>query len=173
MLIDDASLQPRATEVSIVDVAPTLLDLVGATPPTTCGDGACTAEMAEPERTARRRTRLVSVLRVVLAVTFVVALLHWVGPAEVRERLAECPPRAALGSLVTALLGQWLGALRFARLAAAEGLPLSRMEALASTCRPSSTACFCPAARPRAGRAAAAPAGRAAAARVGADGHRR
>jgi hypothetical protein len=33
MLIDDASLQPRATEASIVDVAPTLLDLVGATPP--------------------------------------------------------------------------------------------------------------------------------------------
>jgi hypothetical protein len=86
--------------------------------------------MAEPERAARRRTRLVSVLRVVLAVTFVVALLHWVGPAEVRERLAECPPRAALGSLTAALLGQWLGALRFERLAAAGGLPLSRLEAL-------------------------------------------
>jgi len=33
MLIDDASLQPRSTETSIVDVAPTLLNLVGATPP--------------------------------------------------------------------------------------------------------------------------------------------
>ena len=88
------------------------------------------AEMAEPERAARRRTRLVSTLRVVLAVTIVVALVHWVGPAEVRARLAECPPHVALGSLVAALLGQWLGALRFERLAAVEGLPLSRLEAL-------------------------------------------
>ena len=33
MLMDDATVQPRMTEASIVDVAPTLLELVGVTPP--------------------------------------------------------------------------------------------------------------------------------------------
>jgi hypothetical protein len=33
MLVDDATLQPRASEASIVDVAPTLLGLVGVAPP--------------------------------------------------------------------------------------------------------------------------------------------
>lgn len=64
-----------------------------------------------------------------LAIGIVGLLVHWVGPAEVRARLAACPPSVALVALAAALLGQWLGALRFAQLAHVQGLPLTRMEA--------------------------------------------
>jgi hypothetical protein len=87
--------------------------------------------MAWPERPAPVLRRFVRLLRVVLAITIVGALLHWVGPSEVRARFANCPPQVALGSLAAALLGQWLGAIRFQRLATARGLPLSRVQALA------------------------------------------
>jgi uncharacterized membrane protein YbhN (UPF0104 family) len=76
------------------------------------------------------RQRLLRSLRVVLAVAIVGLLVHWVGPAEVRARLAACAPQAALAALAAALLGQWLGALRFANLAATQGLPLTRTQAL-------------------------------------------
>jgi glycosyltransferase 2 family protein len=66
----------------------------------------------------------------VLAIGIVGLLLHWVGPAEVRTRLAACPPSVALAALAAALLGQWLGALRFTQLAHVQGLALTRVEAL-------------------------------------------
>jgi uncharacterized membrane protein YbhN (UPF0104 family) len=76
------------------------------------------------------RQHLVRGLRVALAIAIVGLLLHWVGPAEVRARLAACAPSAALAALAAALLGQGLGALRFARLAQTQGLPLTRADAL-------------------------------------------
>ena len=65
-----------------------------------------------------------------LAIAIVALLVHWVGPTEVRARLAACPPSVALAALAATLLGQWLGALRFAQLAHIQGLPLTRGEAL-------------------------------------------
>lgn len=73
--------------------------------------------------------RLVRALRVVLAIAIVALLVHWVGPTEVRARLAACPPSVALAALAAALFGQWLGALRFAQLARIQGLPLTRTDA--------------------------------------------
>jgi glycosyltransferase 2 family protein len=87
--------------------------------------------MLRTEGTGPRLRRWVRPVRVVLAVAIVALLLHWVGPAEVRDRFAACPPQVALGCLAAALLGQWLGALRFQRLAHARGLALSRLQALA------------------------------------------
>jgi len=69
-------------------------------------------------------------LRVLLAIVIIGLLVHWVGPAEVRARLASCPPAAAVAGLLAALLGQWLGALRFVHLARGQGLPLTLTEAL-------------------------------------------
>ena len=86
--------------------------------------------MVQSERPTPVRRRFAGLLRVVLAISIVGALLHWIGPTEVRARLATCPPQVALGSLAAALLGQWLGAVRFQGLAAILGLPLSRMQAL-------------------------------------------
>jgi uncharacterized membrane protein YbhN (UPF0104 family) len=88
------------------------------------------AHVAPAERAALRPVRLIRVLRIVLAGTMLLALLYWVGPAEVWARIAGCPPDAALLGLAAALLSQLLAALRFQKLAAAECLPLSRTDAL-------------------------------------------
>jgi uncharacterized membrane protein YbhN (UPF0104 family) len=87
--------------------------------------------MAGPEGRVPQLRQWARLFRVLLALAIVAALLHWVGPTEVRDRFAACPPHVAVGSLVVALLGQWLGALRFERLAHVRGLALSRMQALA------------------------------------------
>lgn len=86
--------------------------------------------MNDPERAAPLPRRFASLLRVALAITVIGALLHWVGVAEVLARISACPPQAVVGSFVAALLGQWLGALRFHQLATGRRLPLSRLQAL-------------------------------------------
>jgi uncharacterized membrane protein YbhN (UPF0104 family) len=78
----------------------------------------------------RTRRRLARALRIVFAIAIVGLLLHWVGPTQVRARLATCPPSVALAALGTSLLAQWLGALRFVALSRAQGLPLTRAQAL-------------------------------------------
>jgi uncharacterized membrane protein YbhN (UPF0104 family) len=74
--------------------------------------------------------RAICALRVVLAVAIVAALVHWIGPREVWTRLAACPWPVAVAGLAASLLGQWLGAIRFAGLAHTQGLPLTQARAL-------------------------------------------
>lgn len=69
-------------------------------------------------------------LRIVLALAILAALAKWVGPEGLIARVADCPWPAALAAFSTALLAQWLGAIRLWFLAGSQGLPLTHAQAL-------------------------------------------
>lgn len=68
-------------------------------------------------------------LRVLAALLLSAALVMWVGPSEVRERLAALPLLVVLSGVGTALLSQWIGAIRLRLAARTQGLGVTVREA--------------------------------------------